>query len=126
MLSVVSFSPSAGGLRTASLTVADNVPGSPQTFTLTGSGQLATLADGTAAYYYPGADQHVHELYIANGAWHDRDLTAAARGSNISVGASISSLVDTLENLLRINYVGADQHLHQPIRLVVALGTIAI
>ena len=110
----VSFSPFAGGLRTASLTVAANLASSPQSVALTGSGQLATLADGTAAYYYPGADQHVHELYIANGAWHDRDLTAAARGSNISAGASISSLVDTLENLLRINYVGADQHLlHQ-------------
>ena len=48
----VIFKPSAGGDRSASLSVTDNAPGNPQTATLTGTGDDFTLtaASGSATY----------------------------------------------------------------------------
>lgn len=107
------FSPSAAGARTASVILVDNLVNSPQTVMITGNGQITTLVDGTAAHFYSGADQHVHEFSIVKGAWQDRDLTAAGGAPNIATGASVSSFFDTIQNVLRLNYAAADQHVHQ-------------
>ncbi len=105
----ISFSPNGLGLRTASFTITDNASGSIQTVAVTGAGGF----DDAGTHYYAGADQHVHELYIAAGAWRDRDLTASTQGPEIEVGSSIVTVFDTSQNLLRINYGGADQHVHE-------------
>jgi hypothetical protein len=45
----VTFTPTAGGSRTGMLTITDNAPGSPETVTLTGTGQDFTVAPSGAA-----------------------------------------------------------------------------
>jgi hypothetical protein len=45
----VTFQPSASGTRTASLTVSDNAPGSPQAVSLTGTGTLAAVTLSTTS-----------------------------------------------------------------------------
>jgi hypothetical protein len=45
----VFFDPTAGGTRTGTLTITDNAAGSPQTVTLTGSGQDFSVAPGSAS-----------------------------------------------------------------------------
>ncbi len=80
------------------------------------AGSIANIVDTVQKVLrinYAGIDQHVHEFYIAGGAWHDCDLTAAAGGTNLAAGASIANFVDTVQNVLRINYAGADQHVHE-------------
>ncbi|MBV8864069.1 MAG: hypothetical protein JO210_01570 [Acidobacteriaceae bacterium] len=86
---------------------------SPQTITITGTGTAATTTETTATQFYAGIDSHMHELYIYDGAWHDSDLTAAAGGPNVATGTSIAEVIDPIENVLRINYGGADQHMHE-------------
>lgn len=111
-LSVV-FSPLAAGPRSASLIFIDNLANSPQAVNITGTGGLPAIADATATQYYAGVDSHVHELYVQGGAWHDYDLTAATGGPNVAAGATIASVMDTISNLLRVNYAGVDSHVHE-------------
>ncbi|HEY6251264.1 MAG TPA: RHS repeat-associated core domain-containing protein [Candidatus Angelobacter sp.] len=61
---------------------------------------------------YVGTDQHIHEISLLNG-WHDADLTAAGGGPNVASGAGIASIFDTIQNVMRVSYIGADQHVHQ-------------
>ncbi len=107
------FTPQAMGQRTATLTMSDNGSGAVQTVVVTGTGGLASDIDSSETQYYAGAEQHVHELYIANSGWHDRDITAAAQGPNSAVGTPVSTVMDPFENVFRVNYIGIDQHLHE-------------
>lgn len=54
----VTFKPTAGGARTGSVTISDNAPSSPQTITLSGTGQDFTMAaasgSSTSASVAPG------------------------------------------------------------------------
>src|SRR5579884_3920934 len=106
------FWPSAGGSRSASLVIADNLANSPQTVTIAGTGIAASVVAAGQAHYYAGTDQHVHELYFTGGAWQDADLTVIAQGPNIS-GTAIATVNDTIENAFKLHYVGTDQHVHQ-------------
>ncbi len=62
---------------------------------------------------YVGTDAHIHTIYLGSGRWLDYDLTAGAGASvQVAAGASLSSVFDPSQNLVRINYVGTDAHLH--------------
>jgi hypothetical protein len=46
----VAFKPRAGGLRSGSLTISDNAPGSPQTVALTGTGLFFELSASSLSF----------------------------------------------------------------------------
>src|SRR6202011_85000 len=53
----VFFDPTVSGTRTGTLTITDNAAGSPQTVTLTGSGEYFSVNPGSAASATVGAGQ---------------------------------------------------------------------
>jgi sugar lactone lactonase YvrE len=73
----VTFTPKATGTRTASITITDSVPGSPQTFSLTGAGIAVSLAvtSGSSATQTVKAGQtatYNMQLSAAGGAATDQ------------------------------------------------------
>jgi uncharacterized repeat protein (TIGR01451 family) len=59
------FSPGAAGSRSASLSITDNAPGSPQTVSLTGTGVLAPTPAGTYAVLVQATSgSDVHQLDV--------------------------------------------------------------
>ncbi len=108
----VTFAPRANGIRSATLSLTGS-GGFGQALSVSGTGGLASNVEKEAARYYAAADQHIHELYIDSGAWHDLDLTATTGGPKVPAGASVASLIDTIGNVIRVSYAAVDQHVHQ-------------
>ncbi len=82
---------------------------------LASNGGLHTLVNSianTMEVHYVGTDQHVYALWY-NGAWHSADLTATTGAPPAIAASSLTSSVDTVGNTVDVEYVGADQHIHQ-------------
>ncbi len=89
------------------------VTGGPQVATGTPIADVLDTIEGVMRVNYVGADSHVHEFYISGNAWHDFDLTAATGGPQTAADTSLANVVDTIQNVMRVNYVGVDLHVHQ-------------
>ncbi len=87
--------------------------GGPQVASGTPIADIVDTTENVTRVHYIGADSHVHEFYIAGNAWHDFDLTAATGGPNIATDTSLTNVVDTIENVMRVHYVGDDSHVHE-------------
>ncbi len=75
---------------------------------------LDTVENTVRVDYVGVPDRHVHEFYIAGGAWHDADLTVLGGGVEVSSNAtSIADMVDTIQNIVRVHYIGNDLHVHE-------------
>ena len=61
---------------------------------------------------FVGADNHVHELYY-DGAWHHNDLTQITRAPAVAAGGAIDGYVTTFNSQQHVNFVGADNHVHE-------------
>src|SRR5581483_10758086 len=66
----------------------------------------------TPRTHYIGADQHVHELYISGGSWHNADLTALTGGPN-AYGSGVTMTFDNRWRGIRTHYIAADRHVHE-------------
>lgn len=82
------------------------------------SGGLTALVDsvtGALEAYYVGTDQHVHQLqWGGSSGWHTFDVSAYLGATPAVIGqGTLTSMVDTLSNSLKIYYVGTDQHVHE-------------
>ena len=62
---------------------------------------------------YVGTDSHIHESFIAGGNWGTQDITAITGGTPVAPGGRIATIVDTINNAFRIDYAGADSHIHE-------------
>ena len=83
---------------------------------VTATTPIANVVDtiaNTVRVDYVGGDSHVHEFYIDGGSWHDADLTQATGAPAVLSLTGIADMVDTLENVLRVHYVGGDSHVHE-------------
>jgi hypothetical protein len=88
------------------------ISGGPSVAAGTSIANVVDTIYNTVRVQYVGADSHVHGLYLASGAWQDADLTAISGGPSVAAGASIANVVDTIYNTVRVQYVGADAHVH--------------
>lgn len=59
-----------------------------------------------------GVDNHVHELVYTN-AWSHNDLTALAGAPAAAPGTVVDGYPTTFNNQQHVNYVGADNHVHE-------------
>jgi hypothetical protein len=60
-------------------------------------------------------DQDIHQLqWSGSSGWHTFDVTAYLGATQAVIGqGTLTSLVDTLTNSLKLHYVGTDQHVHE-------------
>ncbi|MGA9678076.1 MAG: hypothetical protein WBR28_23455, partial [Mycobacterium sp.] len=68
--------------------------------------------DNSQHVNFIGTDNHVHELYIAPGAGVDNDLTALARAVGPAAGSALDGYCGS-DGSVHVNFIGADNHLHQ-------------
>ena len=87
--------------------------GAPAAMQVTPVANVVDTVENMLRVDYVAGDSHVHEFYIANNSWHDHDLTLVAHGPDVFSPAGIADMVDTIENIMRVHYVGADMHLHE-------------
>jgi hypothetical protein len=73
--------------------------------------EVNTIANSVEVHYI-GTDQHVHTLWY-NGTWHIADLTVATGAPNAVSGSPLTAAVNSIANSVEVEYVGADQHVHQ-------------
>jgi hypothetical protein len=87
----VTFTPTAGGTRSAIVQIADTAPGSPQTVTLTGTGQDFTLAASgqTTATVAPGQSAS-YTISIAPGGGFKQTVTLSCSGAPTQSTCSVS------------------------------------
>jgi hypothetical protein len=82
-------------------------------------GEIALIYGGFPQVFrshYIALDKHVHSLYLDASGWHDADLTALwggpLAGWPFSYGP-IANVFDPINNVLRVHYLAADQHVHE-------------
>ncbi|MBZ5504323.1 MAG: hypothetical protein LAO78_02450 [Acidobacteriia bacterium] len=73
--------------------------------------EVNTIGNSVEVHYI-GTDQHIHTLWY-NGTWHVADLTAITGAPNAVSGSPLTAVVDTITNTVEVEYVGADEHVHQ-------------
>jgi hypothetical protein len=87
--------------------------GGPKALPVTSVADVADTTQNLIRVNYVGTDSHVHEFYLSGGVWHDFDLTTATGGPQAANGTPIADVVDTIQHVMRVNYVGADSHVHE-------------
>ena len=83
----VTFTPTAAGTRTGTLTIADNAYGSPRTAALQGTGEVARLAVITIQPAFSSLPKGAKQQLTARGAYSDgtsKDLTTSVVWSSSS------------------------------------------
>jgi Galactose oxidase, central domain/Abnormal spindle-like microcephaly-assoc'd, ASPM-SPD-2-Hydin len=87
----VFFDPTASGTRPGTLTIIDNAPGSPQTVTLSGTGQDFSLASSgqTTAIVAPGQTAS-YALTVTPGGGFNQTVTLSCSGAPAQSDCSIS------------------------------------
>ncbi len=87
----VFFDPTAGGSRTGTLTITDNAAGSPQTVTLTGSGEDFSVAPGTAASATVGAGQTAsYSIAVAPAGGFSQSVALSCSGGPAGSACAVS------------------------------------
>ena len=59
-----------------------------------------------------GADNHIHELVYIN-TWIHNDLSQLANATAAAPGTPIDGYQTTFNNQQHVNYLGADNHIHE-------------
>jgi hypothetical protein len=102
----VTFSPTAAGVRTASLSLVDNAPGSPQLLALTGTGQVPTPGFVASPTALPFGNQLINTVSAARSATITNNGTAPLSISSITLtganAAQFGSLTHTCPASLAI------------------------
>jgi Abnormal spindle-like microcephaly-assoc'd, ASPM-SPD-2-Hydin len=93
----VTFTPTAGGSRTGTLTVADGASGSPQVVTLTGTGQDFSLAasGSTSATVMPGQTA-TYTIALTPGGGLNPSVTLTCSGAPAMATCNVSPATVTL------------------------------
>jgi len=117
----ISFDPTAAGTRTGTLTIADNAAGSPQTVTLTGTGQDFSMAasSSSTATVTPGQTA-TYMISVAPGGGFNQTVALSCSGApalsaclvspnSITLGSSASTATVT------VTTTGASAGVTQPI-----------
>jgi hypothetical protein len=87
----VFFDPAAGGTRTGTLTITDNAAGSPQTVTLTGSGQDFSVAPGAAASATVSAGQTAsYSIAVAPAGGFAQNVALSCSGGPAGSACTVS------------------------------------
>jgi hypothetical protein len=89
----VTFTPTAGGTRTGTLTISDNAPGSPQSIALSGTGQDFTIAaasgSSTTATVAPGSPA-TYTLSLAGEGGFNQSVSFTCTGAPSEATCSVS------------------------------------
>jgi hypothetical protein len=87
----VFFDPTVGGARTGTLTITDNAAGSPQTVTLTGSGEDFSVNPGSAATATVGAGQTAnYPIAVAPAGGFAQSVTLSCSGGPAGSTCAVS------------------------------------
>ena len=87
----VTFTPGAAGARTATLSIADNGSGSPQTVSLTGSGPDFTVGAGTTSTATVAAGQPAtYMVSVGSAAGFAQTVTLSCSGAPTAATCSVS------------------------------------
>jgi hypothetical protein len=73
---------------------------------------VADTLNGVFRVHYAGQDAHIHEMYISGG-WQEGDLTAVVGGVSVAANSPVVSVVDSINRVLRVHYIGVDRHIHE-------------
>jgi hypothetical protein len=88
--------------------------GAPKPASATAISSFFDSTGNTPRINYVGSDSHLHQFWIfEQAAWEDFDLTAATGAPKVIAAQPLNSFVDQTGDTPRINYVGADYHVHQ-------------
>jgi phospholipase C len=107
----VTFTPTAPGTRTGTLSISDNAPGSPQAASLSGTGTLSGLLSILVAPTNPNLSIGNQQQFVATGVF------SGGRSINISNFVSWSS---SAPPVARVNSTGLAQALNQGVATVTA------
>jgi hypothetical protein len=87
----VTFTPTAGGSRTGSVTITDNAPGSPQTVMLTGTGEdFSMAASGTPSATVTPGQTATYTLSLAASGGFSGNVALTCTGAPTAATCSIS------------------------------------
>jgi hypothetical protein len=80
------------------------------------NGAIAAIwnADSSQNVYYPGADGHIHEMFICPGGpgWVDHDLTAVAHAVAPNIVGTLDLYAGS-DGSVHVNFFGVDGHVHE-------------
>jgi hypothetical protein len=66
-----------------------------------------------ARFIYIANDGHLNGVYLQSGTWYTSDFTSTTGSGSPMPGSAISGLLDTNQNVPRIDYIGTDSHVHE-------------
>jgi hypothetical protein len=74
---------------------------------------LTGFYDGSIQHvFYVGTDDHIYELFFANGGWNSRDLMFLTGAASAFYGSALTSFFDRF-SIGHIFYVDQNQHVHE-------------
>jgi hypothetical protein len=69
--------------------------------------------DHKVTTYYIAADNNIHQLAFVAPNWTDTEVTSLAGAPQPAPKSSLSALVDPVDNLVAVFFIGGDQHIHE-------------